>query len=104
MSRTSVLPPEWAWNRSQPGGERREDAVALPAQADLSPESPDAAADAAPPANATTPLVAERHSSPAGAGFATPAWCGASFGPHPTSGQYSQGPGTQRKASPWTAT
>src|SRR5262245_46732541 len=44
MSKRSVPPPEWAWNRSQPGGERREDAVALPAQADLSPESPDAAA------------------------------------------------------------
>src|SRR5271166_4370846 len=29
MSKTSVLPPEWVWNRPQPGGERREDAVAL---------------------------------------------------------------------------
>src|SRR6201982_3329584 len=27
-----------------------------------------------------------------------------SFGPNPTSGQYSQGPGTQRKTSPSTAT
>jgi hypothetical protein len=27
-----------------------------------------------------------------------------SFGPNPTSGQYSQGPGTQRKTSPATAT
>src|SRR6202045_3942672 len=27
-----------------------------------------------------------------------------SFGPDPTSGQYSQGPGTQRKTSPATAT
>jgi hypothetical protein len=26
------------------------------------------------------------------------------FGPNPTSGQYSQGPGTQRKTSPATAT
>ena len=26
------------------------------------------------------------------------------FGPNPTSGQYSQGPGTQRKTSPSTAT
>src|SRR5580692_4065611 len=27
-----------------------------------------------------------------------------SFGPNPTSGQYSQGPGTQRKTAPSTAT
>jgi hypothetical protein len=30
--------------------------------------------------------------------------CGRKFGPNPTSGQYSQGPGTQRKTSPAIAT
>ena len=40
----------------------------------------------------------------AGVGFATPVWCGAWFGPNPTSGQYSQTAGTQRKTSPATAT
>ena len=39
-----------------------------------------------------------------GAGFATPVWRGAWFGPNPTSGQYCQTAGTQRKASPATAT
>ena len=29
MSKTSVLPLEWGWKRPKPGGERREDAVAL---------------------------------------------------------------------------
>jgi hypothetical protein len=40
----------------------------------------------------------------AGAGFAAPVWCGVWFGPSPTSGQYFQVAGTQRKASPATAT
>ena len=38
------------------------------------------------------------------ADFATPVWCGAWFGPDPTSGQYSQVAGTKRKTSPSTAT
>src|SRR5271157_4997929 len=29
MSKNGVLPPEWGWFGSQPGGERHEDAVAL---------------------------------------------------------------------------
>ena len=50
------------------------------------------------------PSAAERHSSPAGAGFATPVWCGASCGPNPTSGQCAHKAGTQRKTSRATDT
>src|SRR5262245_29863638 len=52
---------------------------------------------------ADAPHEAARHSSP-DRGFATPVWCGAWFGPNPTSGQYAQVAGTQRKTSPAAAT
>ena len=49
--------------------------------------------------------AAERHNSPAGAAFATPGLLVRRLlGPNQQSDQYSQGPGTQRKTSPSTAT
>src|SRR5262245_47619782 len=50
------------------------------------------------------PKALLRKRRPCGAGVSTPVWCGAWFAPNPTSDQYSQMAGTQRKTSPATAT